>query len=78
MVPKLHFAGQELPLQDEVVRLGHVLTYDFLDEKDAVAKCKDMIRKDNSLLRTVSGHPYIIVSCSLPITVSECSLELVY
>ena len=47
VVPKAHFAGQELPLQDEVVHLVHVLTYDLSDKKDVVAKCKD---KANSLL----------------------------
>ena len=45
--PEVYFAGHALPVLDEAVHLGHVLTNNL---SDVLVKTKDMIRKANSIL----------------------------
>ena len=49
------FCGSYLPLLNEVLHLGHILTYNLSDDHDILSKCKDMIRKANSLLCSFSN-----------------------
>ena len=53
---QLLFCGTQLPLLNEVVHLGHVLTNNLSDDADIKQKCWDMVRKANTLLAT---FPYL-------------------
>ena len=48
--PTINFCGQNLHLQEDVVHLGHILTFNLSDEKDIKFRCQDMVRKANSIL----------------------------
>ena len=56
------FCGRYLPLLNEVLHLGHILTYNLSDDRDILSKCKDMIRKANSLLCSFSNLSPIVLT----------------
>ena len=53
--PGISFCGQRLPLLKSVVHLGHILTYNLVDDVDIDSKCRDMVKKANSLLCLFPG-----------------------
>ena len=56
------FCGRYIPLLNEVLHLGHILTYNLSDDRDILSKCKDMIRKANSLLCSFSNLSPIVLT----------------
>ena len=56
------FCGSYLPLLNEVLHLGHILTYNLSDDNDILSKCKDMIKEANSLLFLFSNFSPIVLT----------------
>ena len=54
--PCMLIAGTQLPLLNEVVHLGHVLANNLFDD-DIKRKCRDMVRKANTILATFPHLP---------------------
>ena len=72
------FCGRYLPLLNEVLHLGHILTYNLSDDRDILSKCKDMIRKANSfvlILKPPSHCPHLPLSLRLLIIIWVWSLK---
>ena len=71
------FCGRYLPLLNELLHLGHILTYNLSDDRDILLKCKDMIRKANSLLCSFSNLSPIVLTClfrSVCLSLYGCAL----
>ena len=56
------FCDRYLPLLNEVLHLSHILTYNLSDECNILSKCKDMIKKANSLLCSFSNLSPIVLT----------------
>ena len=73
----VQFSGLSLPLLDEVVHLGHILSFDLSDDKDVLAKCKDMVRKANSLFysfKSLSPHVFTYLFRAFCLSLYGCAL----
>ena len=72
------FCGRSLPPLNEVLHLGHILTYHLSDDRDILSKCKDMIRKANTfvlIIKRLSHCPFLPLLLILLIVISVSSLE---
>ena len=72
-----YFNGIKLSFMDQVVHLGHVLTYDFDNTADILRAVKDLNRKPNSLLCTFKFLDQLIMTFLLKcycLSLYECCL----